>query len=114
MKIINDNGRVVNKMLVKGLDTVRSSFPTAMKELLSSLLEDILMEVPKDKLDEYVLNFKKSMKHMNFDKIAMPIGVRGFWKYAEIGENGVITPKLGTPVHVKASYAYNNFLTILI
>ena len=62
MKIINDNGRVVNKMLVKGLDTVRSSFPTAMKELLSKLLEDILMEVPKDKLDEYVLNFKKSMK----------------------------------------------------
>jgi DNA polymerase elongation subunit (family B) len=112
MKIINDNGRVVNKMLVKGLDTVRSSFPTAMKELLAKLLEDILMEVPKDKLDEYVLNFKKSMKLMNFDKIAMPIGVRGIRKYAEIGENGVIIPKLGTPVHVKASYAYNNFLTI--
>ena len=112
MKIINDNGRAVNKMLVKGLDTVRSSFPTAMKELLSKLLEDILMEVPKDKLDEYILNFKKSMKLMNFDKIAMPIGVRGIRKYAEIGENGLITPKLGTPVHVKASYAYNNFLTI--
>ena len=93
MKIINDNGRAVNKMLVKGLDTVRSSFPTAMKELLSKLLEDILMEVPKDKLDEYILNFKKSMKLMNFDKIAMPIGVRGIRKYAEIGENGLITPK---------------------
>ena len=112
MKIINDNGRVVDKMLVKGLDTVRSSFPVAMKELLAKLLEDILMEVPKDKLDEYILNFKKSMKLMNFDKIAMPIGVRGIRKYAQIDETGLIISKLGTPVHVKASYAYNNFLTI--
>ena len=112
MKIINDNGRVVNKMLVKGLDTVRSSFPVAMKELLAKLLEDILMEVPKDKLDEYILNFKKSMKLMNFDKIAMPIGVRGIRKYAQVDETGLIISKLGTPVHVKASYAYNNFLTI--
>ena len=112
MKIINDNGRVVDKMLVKGLDTVRSSFPVAMKELLAKLLEDILMEVPKDKLDEYILNFKKSMKLMNFDKIAMPIGVRGIRKYAQVDETGLIISKLGTPVHVKASYAYNNFLTI--
>ena len=28
LKIINDNGKKVDKMMVKGLDTVRSSFPT--------------------------------------------------------------------------------------
>ena len=31
MKIINDNGVKVNKMLVKGIDTGRSNFPAAMR-----------------------------------------------------------------------------------
>ena len=34
LKIINDNGKKVNKLMVKGLDTVRSSFPVAMREML--------------------------------------------------------------------------------
>ena len=69
LKIINDNGKKVNKMMVKGLDTVRSSFPTAMRDMLSKLLEDILMDVPKDKLDKFILNFKNSMRLMDVDKI---------------------------------------------
>ena len=57
LKIINDNGKKVDKMMVKGLDTVRSSFPMAMRTMLSKLLEDILMDVPKDKLDKFIINF---------------------------------------------------------
>ena len=68
LKIINDNGKKVNKMMVKGLDTVRSSFP-ALRDMLSKLLEDILMDVPKDKLDKFILNFKNSMRLMDVDKI---------------------------------------------
>ena len=41
MRIINDNGVKVNKVHVKGLDTVRSTFPPAMKVLLKSVLDDI-------------------------------------------------------------------------
>ena len=81
LKIINDNGKKVNKMMVKGLDTVRSSFPTAMREMLSKLLEDILMDVPKEQLDKYIINFRNSMKLMNFDKIAIPTGVKKVTKY---------------------------------
>ena len=76
LKIINDNGKKVDKMMVKGLDTVRSSFPVAMRTMLSKLLEDILMDVPKDKLDKFIINFKDSMKLMDFDKIAIPTGVK--------------------------------------
>ena len=35
--------------MVKGLDTVRSSFPTAMREMLGKLLEDILFDTPTKK-----------------------------------------------------------------
>ena len=110
LKIINDNGKKVNKMMVKGLDTVRSSFPTAMREMLSKLLEDILMDVPKEQLDKYIINFRNSMKLMNFDKIAIPTGVKKVTKY-KIKDGDIFKSyKLGTPVHVKSSIFYNDML----
>ena len=113
MRIINDNGVKVNKILVKGLDTVRSNFPPALRKLLSDVLEDILADVPKDKIDDRIINFKKSMKLMNIDKIATPTGVKGLRKYARKGEeNGSILTifKKGAPVHVKAAVRYNDLL----
>ena len=110
LKIINDNGKKVNKLMVKGLDTVRSSFPVAMREMLSKVLEDILMSVPKTELDKFIINFKNSMKLMDFNKIAIPIGVKGIHKYHN--KNGSIfkSHHLGTPVHVKSALYYNDFL----
>ena len=96
--------------MVKGLDTVRSSFPIAMREMLSKLLEDILMDVPKEQLDKFILNFKNSMKLMDFDKIAIPTSVKNITKYTV--KDGVVfkSYKLGTPVHVKSALFYNDML----
>jgi len=110
LKIINDNGKKVDKMMVKGLDTVRSSFPTAMRTMLSKVLEDILMDVPQEKLDKFIINFKNSMKLMEFDKIAIPTSVKGISKY-HIKDGQIFSSyKSGTPVHVKSSIFYNDFL----
>ena len=110
LKIINDNGKKVNKLMVKGLDTVRSSFPVAMREMLSKVLEDILMSVPKIELDKFIINFKNSMKLMDFNKIAIPIGVKGLDKYRRRDGNIFKSHHLGTPVHVKSALCYNDFL----
>ena len=110
LKIINDNGKKVNKMMVKGLDTVRSSFPIAMKEMLSKVLEDIMMDVPKKSLDKFIINFKDSMKLVSFEKIAIPTGVKGLVKYKEKTDDLFTGYKLGTPVHVKASIFHNDLL----
>ena len=110
LKIINDNGKKVNKMMVKGLDTVRSSFPIAMREMLSKVLEDILMDVPKEKLDKFIINFKNSMKLMDFNKIAIPTSVKGIKKYGVVDGNLFTSYKLGTPVHVKSAIFYNDLL----
>ena len=96
--------------MVKGLDTVRSSFPAAMRDMLSKLLEDILMDVPKDKLDKFIINFKNSMKLMDVDKVSIPIGVKDLTKFLDDGEGKFLSYKKGTPVHVKASIAYNGLL----
>ena len=110
LKIVNDNGKKVNKMLVKGLDTVRSSFPDAMRVMLNKLLEDILMNVPKKELDKFIINFKNSMKLMDFNKIAIPISVKGLHKYRNKEGSLFKSHYLRTPVHVKSALYYNDFL----
>ena len=112
LKVINDNGVKVNKMVVKGIDIVRSSFPPAMGKLLKSVLEDILSNVPKDKIDDRIINFKKSMKLMDLDTVSIPTGVKGITKYTVKGNNNSMRTsfKKGAPVHVKSAIAYNDLL----
>ena len=110
LKIINDNGKRVNKLLVKGLDTVRSSFPAAMRVMLNKLLEDILMNVPKKELDKFIINFKNSMKLMDFNKIAISISVKGLHKYRNKEGSMFKSYYSRTPVHVKSALYYNDFL----
>ena len=116
MRIINDNGVKVNKVHVKGLDTVRSTFPPAMKVLLKGVLEDILNYVPKDKVDKRILDFKANITELSVDDIANPVGVKNIEKYTpkqgDRFENIGATTSImtGTPVHVKASIYYNDLL----
>ena len=113
MKIISDNGVKVNKILMKGIDTVRSNFPTALRLILKEVLEDILSDVPKEKIDERILNFKDKMKTMDIDEIATPTTVKGMSKYLQADEQNTSMFSRyykGTPVHVKAALAYNDLL----
>jgi len=112
MKIINDNGVKVNKMMVKGIDTVRSNFPPACGKLLKEVLNDILANVPKEKVDERILNFKTSMPKLAIDNISMPTGIKSLSKYTESKAPGntFSTFKSGAPVHVKSSVNYNDLL----
>ena len=112
MKIINDNGVKVNKMMVKGIDTVRSNFPIAMRKFLEMILDDILMEVPKEKIDEKIVAFKSRMKVADYNQIAMPTGVKNIKKFINKGDNSSILTQYykGTPVHVKAAIFYNDLI----
>ena len=52
-----------------------------MKNLLSKVLEDILTNVPKDKIDERIMKFKRNMSMLHYDVMGNPIGVKGIGKY---------------------------------
>ena len=111
LRIINDAGRKVNKTHVKGLDTVRSNFAVAMKELLSNVLDDILANVPKEKIDERVSLFKRNMHNLSYEVMANPIGVKGIGKYiSKDSETSFAKYKKGAPVHVKAAINYNSLI----
>ena len=113
MKIINDNGVKVDKVLVKGIDTVRSNFAPSFRELLKNVLDDILTDVPKEKIDERIIKFKKSMTSLSYDSIASPTSIKGLWKYLKKDKENSSVFSLyqkGTPVHVKSAIAYNDLL----
>jgi len=117
-QIINDDGVPCDRLDVKGLDIVRSSFPPAMRKLMTQVLKDILGNVDKDEIDEKILKFKKLMKTADIQDIALPTGVRKLGKFADkrkvgklYGKGSIFTPMhKGTPVHVKAAWIYNDLL----
>ena len=111
LRIINDAGRKVNKTHVKGLDTIRSNFAVAMKDLLQKVLDDILADVPKEKIDERISIFKRNMTSLHYDVMANPIGVKGIGKYEVKDEESSFSQyKKGTPVHVKSAINYNSLI----
>ena len=99
------------------MDIVRSSFPPAFREFMTRVLKAILAKVDKDKIDEFILNFKKSLHNQSIDDIALPTGVKGIKKYTKkkttrgFGGKSMFTEmKKGAPVYVKASVVYNDLL----
>ena len=110
--VIRDNGVVVDKLDVKGLDVVRSNFPPAFRKFMSEILMDILQDADKDIIDEKIISFKKQMKHLPVSDISLPTSVKRLSKFIE-GKNGTSffsRAAKGTPAHVKAAILYNDVL----
>ena len=107
--IINDNTVDCDKLDVKGLDVKRSSFPTYFKEVMKTVLLDILKSTDKTEIDQKILDYKDGMVDRNFIDIAKNTSVKELSKYMTksqvLGEF-----KKGTPAHVKSALTYNQLL----
>lgn len=100
----------VNKMVVKGLDVVRSSFPKAFREFMKQMLSDILKGTPKNDVDQKILNFKHSLDDRDFLDIARNTSANNISEYTLHDVPGLKASKKGAPVHVKAAIVYNRLL----
>jgi DNA polymerase elongation subunit (family B) len=111
--MILKNGIPCDKLDVKGLDVVRSSFPKAFQKFMSTMLKDILMGKNNEYIDDTLLTFKKSLPTLPVNLIAKGGAIKELSKY----DNGswqkgkaVADFEKGTPAHVKAGIAYNRLL----
>jgi hypothetical protein len=111
--MILKNGIPCDKLDVKGLDVVRSSFPKAFQKFMSTMLKDILMGKDNEYIDDTLLTFKKSLPTLPVNLIAKGGAIKELSKY----DNGswqkgkaVADFEKGTPAHVKAGIAYNRLL----
>lgn len=101
----------VNKLVVKGLDVVRSSFPKAFREFMTQMLKDILKKTPKDIIDEKVLALKQSLDTVHYLEVARNTAANNISEYDKLPTNALNKFKKGTPAHIKAAIVYNRLLT---
>ena len=107
--IINDNSVNCDKLDVKGLDVKRSSFPTYFKEVMSTVLMDILKGVDKDIIDDKIIKYKEEMPNQHFVDIAKNSSIKNVIQY-DNKNNELGRFEKGTPAHVKAAITYNKLL----
>jgi DNA polymerase elongation subunit (family B) len=113
--MILKNGIPCDKLDVKGLDVVRSSFPKAFQEFMAKMLKDILMGKTNEEINESLLEFKKSIYTLPINKIAKGGAIKELSKYDKgkwRKDSGLAIANFekGTPAHVKAGIAYNRLL----
>lgn len=115
-KPVKDKSGNEGKLEVKGIDTVRSSFPAAFRKMAGEILDQILRGISRDILDEKIMAFEESIdSHSVFD-LSKTSSVKYISKSGEDNYN----PKSrrpfqfiqGSPPQVKAALAYNDFLQV--
>ena len=111
--IISDNGVPMDKLEVKGLDIVRSSFPKSFQKIMKGVLIDILKGKDKNEIDDYILKFKKELNTIIYVEIAKNSSIKDIKKYQD-AVTGEVLGKFakGTPAHIKAAINYNKLLKL--
>ena len=109
--IISDNGVPMDKLEVKGLDIVRSSFPKSFQKCMKDVMIDILKGKDKNEIDEYILSFKKNLNTVLYAEVAKNSSIKDIKKYETLVKDDVLGKYAkGTPSHIKAAINYNKLL----
>jgi DNA polymerase elongation subunit (family B) len=107
----------IDKLEVKGLDVVRSSFPKKFRSFMETMLQHILKNTPKKEVDTFVLDFKKQIKTFDIQDVAKNTSVK-FVSGENAKQKVDFNPRTREPFHFikgstaqcKAALAYNDIL----
>ena len=107
--VIFKEGKPTNKIDIKGLDVVRSSFPTDFKKIMKETLWYILKETGKIATTDMIHDFKKQIQTSPVIDVMKNTGVKEISKYTKQRKpfTGYL---LGTPAHVKSAINFNDLL----
>ena len=108
--IIAENGIPMDRLDVKGLDVVRSSYPAEFRKFMSEVLIQILRGDNEDILTDKIQAFKKSLSKMDVTSIAKNSAVKELSKYMPKKPTAMFQFASATPAHVKAAIAHNQLL----
>lgn len=93
------------KMKIMGLQMVKSSTPSVIRDKLKTSLKSILFGQEKD-IQKFVMDYEKEFLQLPPESIAFPRGVTELSKW----EDSATLYKKGTPIHVRASILYNTLV----
>jgi DNA polymerase elongation subunit (family B) len=110
--IIAENGIPTDRLDVKGLDVVRSSYPAEFRKFMSEVLIAILRGDDEMTLTDKIYDFKKALSTMDVVSIAKNSAVKEISKYIpkKKDNRAMFQFNSGTPAHVKAAIAHNQLL----
>lgn len=115
-KAVVDKNNKVGKLEVKGIDTVRSSFPPAFKKIASEILENLLRSLPREELEERLMRFEETIDSHSIFDLSKTSSVKFISKDGEHNYNPsnrkLFQFVLKSPSQVKAALAYNDLLKV--
>ena len=108
--IVAENGIPIDKLDVKGLDVVRSSYPTAFRKFMGDMLMSILRGHDEQTISDTILKFRESLPYLATTDISKNSSVKELSKYEIKNKTSLFQFKSATPAHVKAAIAHNVLL----
>jgi DNA polymerase elongation subunit (family B) len=118
MWIVNKEGVPIpadhkDAMDMKGLDIMKSNFPPLFRDFGEELIKKILFDTPKNEIDKFVLDFRKSLELIDWKKLLKPTGLKKLDEYIDKKPSaGEIFSKLALkcPVNTKAAIYANDLI----
>ena len=105
LRILDDEGKKVNKFKYTGVEVVRSTMPNAIKPYAKNIIETMLSTKSLKETNKLLNEAYETFKTLSPQEIAFVTGIKNYDKYAS-QSRGLQTVK-GMPVHVKAAYYHN-------
>jgi DNA polymerase elongation subunit (family B) len=111
--IVNKEGVPTDELDVKGLDLMKSNFPPLFRKFGEHIINEIMFGKPKADIDKQILDFRASVRTIDWRKILKPTGLKKVKEYiASAPRSGEVFSKLGLkcPINTKAAIFYNDIL----
>jgi DNA polymerase elongation subunit (family B) len=96
------------QMKVMGLEMVKSSTPSAIREKMRQSIK-LMINGTEDDIHTFIDEFRKAFKAMPPEEVSFPRGMNGLKEYSD----AATLYKKGTPIHVKGAILYNAKLKVL-
>ena len=90
------------QMKVMGLEMVKSSTPSAIREKMRLSIK-LMINGTEDDIHTFIDEFRKAFKAMPPEEVSFPRGMNGLKEYSD----AATLYKKGTPIHVKGAILYN-------
>ena len=90
------------QMKVMGLEMVKSSTPSAIREKMRLSIK-LMINGTEDDIHIFIDEFRKAFKAMPPEEVSFPRGMNGLKEYSD----AATLYKKGTPIHVKGAILYN-------
>ena len=107
LNVYNNEGVAYEEpyMKVMGLEMIKSSTPSAIREKMSQTIE-LMMRGTESEVQDFIQKFKEEFKKLPPEEISFPRGLNGLRTYSD----SVTLYTKGTPIHVKGAILYNHHL----